>query len=86
MYISESVCVYSKINSISCYFSVDISVYLSFAKEPYKRDDILQKRPIIPRSLLIVAIPYLSNSPSLSFSLLNTRTHCQREICIYMYL
>jgi len=28
-----------------------------FAKEPYKRDDILQKRPIILRSLLIVATP-----------------------------
>jgi len=28
------------------------------AKEPYKRDDILQKRPIILRSLLIVATPY----------------------------
>jgi len=30
----------------------------SFAKEPYKRDDILQKRPIILRSLPIVATPY----------------------------
>jgi len=29
-----------------------------FAKEPYKRDFILQKRPIILRSLLIVATPY----------------------------
>ena len=32
---------------------------VSFAKETYKRDDILQKRPIILRSLLIVATPYL---------------------------
>ena len=31
---------------------------VSLAKEPYKRDDILQKRPIILRSLLIVATPY----------------------------
>jgi len=31
---------------------------VSFAKEPYKRDCILQKRPIILRSLLIVATPY----------------------------
>jgi len=29
-----------------------------FAKEPYNRDYILQKRPIILRSLLIVATPY----------------------------
>jgi len=32
---------------------------VSCAKEPYNRDDILQKRPIILRSLLIVATPYL---------------------------
>ena len=30
----------------------------SFAKEPYKKDDILQKRPIFQRSLPIVATPY----------------------------
>ena len=29
-----------------------------FAKEPYKTEDILQKRPIILRSLLIEATPY----------------------------
>jgi len=32
--------------------------YVSFAKEPYDRDDILQKRPIILRSLLLEATPY----------------------------
>jgi len=32
--------------------------WVSFAKEPYKRDYILQKRRIILRSLLIVATPY----------------------------
>jgi len=32
-------------------------LYVSFAKEPCKRDDVLQKRPIILRSLLIVATP-----------------------------
>jgi len=34
-----------------------LKLYVSFAKEPYKRDDILQKRPIILRSLLTVATP-----------------------------
>ena len=34
---------------------------VSFAKEPYKRDYILQKRPIILRRLLIVATPYALN-------------------------
>jgi len=33
-------------------------LYVSFAKEPYKRDYILQKRHIILRSVLIVATPY----------------------------
>jgi len=36
-----------------------LKLYVSFAKEPYKRDYILQKRPMILRSLLIVATPYL---------------------------
>jgi len=35
-----------------------LKLYFSFAKEPYQRDDILQKRPMILRSLLIVATPY----------------------------
>jgi hypothetical protein len=34
-------------------------LYVSFAKEPYKRDDILQKRPIILSILLTVATPYV---------------------------
>jgi len=34
-----------------------LKVQVSFAEEPYKRDDILQKRPIILRRLLIVATP-----------------------------
>jgi len=32
-------------------------MYVSFAKEPNKRDDILQKRPIIESMLLTVATP-----------------------------
>jgi len=35
-----------------------LKLQVSFAKEPYKRDDIPQKRPIILRGLLIVATPY----------------------------
>jgi len=37
-----------------------LKLQVSFAKEPYNRDDILQKRPIILRSLLIVATPYVT--------------------------
>jgi len=35
-----------------------IKLYVSFTKEPYKRDAILQKRPIILSILLTVATPY----------------------------
>jgi len=34
-----------------------LKVKVSFAKEPYERDDILQMRPVFLRSLLIVATP-----------------------------
>jgi len=34
-----------------------LKLQVSFAKEPYKRDYILQKRLIILRSLLIIATP-----------------------------
>jgi len=35
-----------------------LKLQVSCAKEPYKRDDILKKRPVILRSLLIVATPH----------------------------
>jgi len=34
-----------------------LKLYVSFATEDYKRDDILQKSPKILQSLLIVATP-----------------------------
>ena len=39
---------------------------VSFAKETYKKDAILQKRPVILKSLIIVAAPYLDFTPLLS--------------------
>ena len=39
-------------------FVGSLKLQVSFEKEPYERDDILQKRPVILRSLLIVATPY----------------------------
>jgi len=38
--------------------SRNLKTCVSYATEPSKRDHILQKRPIILRSLLIVANPY----------------------------
>jgi len=35
-----------------------LKLKVSFAEEPYEKDYILQKRPMILRSLLIVATPY----------------------------
>ena len=44
------------------------NLLVSFAKEPYKIDDILEKRPTLLRSLLIVATPYESNEDSVGWS------------------
>jgi len=44
-----------------------LKLQVSFAEEPYKRDDILQKRPIISRSLLIVATPYSTERSAYTF-------------------
>ena len=35
-----------------------LKLQVSFATEPYKRDDILEQRPVILRNLLFVAPPY----------------------------
>jgi len=43
-----------------------LKLQVSFAKEAYKRDDILQKKPMIFRSQLIVATPYQGCQFSLS--------------------
>ena len=47
-------------NSMGCLRLVgSLKLQVSFGKETHKRDDILQKRPMISRSLLTVATPYL---------------------------
>jgi len=47
-----------------------------FAKEPYKRDDILQKRPIFSRSLLIIATPKQHRSRLIRDSLTCVHNSC----------
>jgi len=37
-----------------------LKLQVSFAKEPYKKDLYSPKRPVILRSLLLVATPYLN--------------------------
>jgi len=39
---------------------------VSFAKDSCKRDDVLQKNPVILRSLLIVATPWQATDGALS--------------------
>jgi len=49
---------------------ISLKSQVFFAKEPYKKDYILQKRPINQRSLLIVGTPYLNT----------TRTFCSPKM------
>jgi len=45
-----------------------IKLWVSFAKKPYKRDNILQKRPIIVSILLTEATPISGHIPNLYIS------------------
>ena len=65
-----------------------LQIYVSFAKEPYKRDCILQTRPMILRSQLIVATPYQYIVPVyyIHVSIYVTRTCIQFLVCfVYTY-
>ena len=54
-----------------------LKLQVAFAKEPYKRDDILQKRPVILRSLLLVATPYTVAGASLVFKVFQVALDAQ---------
>jgi len=64
-----------------------LKIYVSFAKEPWKRDDILQKIPIILRSLHVhvAARTWMTSSPlyevpTLSSFLKNIGLFCKRAL------
>jgi len=62
-----------------------IKLQVSFAKETYNRDDILQKRPIILSILLTVATPYvnISHCNTQYESIVAQHTsHCERLLLI----
>jgi len=68
--------------------SLSLDFQVSFAKEPYKRDYILQKRPIILRSQLIVATPpyvltYIDFNVMIRFLSLDFQL-CKE--CMYVYV
>jgi len=53
-----------------------IKLQVSFAKEPYKRDAILQKRSIILSILLTVATPYV-------MVILDSRVTCEERVSLW---
>jgi len=55
---------------------------VSFAKEPYKRDDILRKRPAILRRLLIVATPYAHTRTRIY---VHAYTHTDMYLCAHVH-
>jgi len=55
---------------------------VSFVKEHYKRDYILQKRPIILRSLLIVATPMYEYTGIYIY--INMHIHIHMHVGLYM--
>jgi len=61
-----------------------LKVQVSFAKEPYKSDGILQKRHLISRSLLIVATPYQQQRPHTYTHIHrhDTHTHTSTDMCV----
>ena len=68
-----------------------LNLQVSFAKEPNQRDDILQKRPTILTSLLIVATPYLEDKHVLisvteSCRMQYTCTHLYTYRFLYMFI
>ena len=67
-----------------------LKLYVSFAKEPYKTDCILQKRRIILRSLLIVGTSQLHLSVSVfvitcMYALRITVLHCVALCCTVLH-
>jgi len=63
-----------------------IKSQVSFANVPYKRDDILQKRPIMLSMLLTVATPYLSHaiSPPDISRILASELHANVYSCSFL--
>jgi len=62
---------------------------VSFAKEPCKRDNTLQKRPRILRSLLTVATPYATHLYVIMYvytKICGEYTICATSLCYYMHL
>ena len=64
---------------------IDLVCKSSFAEEPYKKDYILQKRPVILRSVLIAATPY-DSCICATWSLYTCVAHVSLMTCIWAWL
>jgi len=62
-----------------------LKLQVSFAKEPYKRDVILQKRPKILKRLLIVATPYAHMRITQTRTSAYAHTLIHRQTCACMH-
>ena len=66
-----------------------LKLYVSFAKAPYKRDDILQKRPVILSIVLTIATPYLLSFPhkrKYQNVYIHTCMYVHIYMCVYIYI
>jgi len=88
MYIYMHTCIHTSITHMpeipQLYQTIwvgSLEAQVSFAKEPYKRDDILQKWPIIVRCLLIVAAPYQRPYPSVY---VHVYIHVCVSVCLWL--
>ena len=59
-----------------------LKLQVSFVKKPYKRGDILQKRPVILRSLLIEATPYFVGTAEMPES--RAAVYVGGCVCVYV--
>jgi len=64
-----------------------LKLQVSFAKEPYKRDCILQKRPTILRSLLSIATPYDScMCVTALYDKVEERESVRERLCVFVLI
>jgi len=82
------ICMYAYTNMGCLRLVGSKKLLVSFAKESYKRDDILQKRPVILSILLTVATPDLDSKTELKSSWFASHTfaYTHIHICEHIFI
>ena len=62
-----------------------LNLQVSFAKEPYERDDILQKRPKILRRLLIIGAPKYTQIHNYVCLCIRIHKFVYTNACVYLH-